>query len=349
MWRERGSRIGAFREPALSDEVIGSRDAQTTTPEAWREHEIVRRRVLTLAGILIIAALLASCGGGDKKLDLRLRLEAGKSYGTKMVADQIITQTLGGQTQIMTQSIGMAYTYDVQGVETDGTMRVKVTYDWVRVAQDGPMGSFSYDSAHAPATIPEAARAYTALVGQGFFLQLRPNGEIVDVQGVDQMLAHMLDAMGVPAGSERDELEASLRSQFGNEALKESFEKAALFYPDKPVAVGDSWSKDISLETGMPMVLATTWTLKARKDGVAVVETRSDVRRNPEAKPVEMAGMTIAYELSGEQSGSMELDEKTGWLLNGTMKQNLAGQISAMGMTWPMTVVSDIRFEPWGK
>lgn len=309
----------------------------------------MRRHILALVGILVIVALLASCGGGVKKLDLRLRLEAGKSYGAKMVADQTITQTLAGQTQTMSQTIGMAYTYHVQGVESDGTMRVKVTYDWVRVGQDGPMGSFSYDSANPPATIPDAALGYAALVGQGFSMQMRPNGEIVDVQGVDEMLSHMLDVMGVPAGSARDELEASLRSQFGSEALKESFEKAALFYPDKPMAIGESWSKDIALETGMPMVLATKWTLKARKDGVAVVETRSDIQRNPEAKPVEMAGLTITYELSGEQSGSMELDEKTGWLLRGALKQNLAGQISAMGMTWPMTIVSDIRFEPWGK
>ncbi len=309
----------------------------------------MRRHIVALVGILVIVALLASCGGGAKKLDLRLRLEAGKSYGAKMVADQTITQTLAGQTQTMSQTIGMAYTYHVQGVESDGTLRVKVTYDWVRVGQDGPMGSFSYDSANPPATIPDAALGYAALVGQGFSMQMRPNGEIVDVQGVDEMLSHMLDAMGVPAGSARDELEASLRSQFGSEALKESFEKAALFYPDKPVAIGESWSKDIALETGMPMVLATTWTLKARKDGVAVVETRSDIQRNPEAKPVEMAGLTITYELSGEQSGSMELDEKTGWLLRGALKQNLSGQISAMGMTWPMTVVSDIRFEPWEK
>jgi hypothetical protein len=31
------------------------------------------------------------------------------------------------------------------------------------------------------------------------------------------------------------------------------------------------------------------------------------------------------------------------------MKQNLSGQISAAGMTWPVTIVSDIGFEPWKK
>ncbi len=308
-----------------------------------------KKRIVILMCALVILALLASCGGGSKKLDLRLRLEAGKSYGAKMIADQILTQTLAGQTQTMTQTVGMAYTYDVQSVEPDGTMLVKATYDWVLYKQDGPLGKVSYDSANPPASVPQAALGYAALVGQGFTMRLKPTGEIVDVQGVDEMIAQMLDALGVPAGSARDELEASLRSQFGGEALKESFEKAGLFYPDKPVAVGDSWSKPIALESGVPMVLDTTWTLKARKNGVATVEARSNVQRNPGAKPLEMAGMTISYEMSGEQTGTMELDEKTGWPVSATMKQNLTGQISAMGMTWPMTIVSDIRFEPWKK
>lgn len=307
-----------------------------------------KKRILMFACVLVVLALLASCGGSNK-LDLRLRLEAGKSYGVKMIADQTITQTLTGQTQTMTQSVGMAYTYDVQSVESDGTMRIKVTYDWVLYKQDGPMGSFSYDSANPPAAVPEAALGYAALVGRGFTCRIKPNGEIADVQGVDELLAEMLDALGVAPGSQRDEMEASLRSQFGSEALKESFEKAALFYPDKPVAIGDSWSKTISVETGMPMALDTTWTLKARKNGVATVETRSDIQTNPEAEPLEIAGISIAYELSGEQSGTMEMDEKTGWLVSARMKQDLAGQISAMGMTWPMTIVSDIRFEPWKK
>ncbi len=308
-----------------------------------------KRHISILVCALVILALLASCGGGAKKLDLRLRLEAGQSYGAKMVADQTITQTLGGQTQTMTQTIGMAYTYDVQSVDADGTMQIKVTYDWILYKQDGPMGTVSYDSANPPATVPEAALGYAALVGRGFSMRLKPNGEIAEVQGVDEMLDQMLDALGVPPGSARDELAASMQSQFGDEAMKESFEKAALFYPDKPVGIGDSWSKVISVETGIPMVLDTTWTLKARKGGVATVETRSAIQRNPKAQPVEMAGTTFTYEMSGEQSGTMQLDEKTGWLLGGTLKQNMAGQISAMGMTWPITIVSDIRFEPWKK
>ncbi|MBC7260303.1 MAG: hypothetical protein H5T65_13800 [Chloroflexi bacterium] len=308
-----------------------------------------KKRILTFVGLLVIVALLVSCGGGSKKLDLKLRLEPGKSYSAKMIADQTITQTLMGQTQTITQSIGMAYTYQVQSVDPDGSMGVKITYDWVSYKQDSPMGKVSYDSANPPATVPQAAIGYAALVGRGFSAKMTPTGEISDIRGADQMVSEILEAMNLPAGSARDQVEALLRTQLSDEALKDSFEKAALFYPEKPVAVGDSWSGQIVLASGMPMILDTTWTLKARKNGVATVETRSDVRPNPGAKPMELAGMSISYELSGEQSGSMDLDEKTGWLLGGTLKQDVSGKISAMGTSWPITIVSNIRFEPWQK
>jgi len=308
-----------------------------------------KKRILTFVGLLVIVALLVSCGGGTKKLDLKLRLEPGKSYGAKMIADQTITQTLMGQTQTITQSIGMGYTYQVQSVDPDGSMWVKITYDWVSYKQDSPMGKVSYDSANPPATVPEAAIGYAALVGRGFSAKITPTGEMTDVRGADQMVAEILGAMNLPAGSARDQVEALLRTQLSDEALKDSFEKAALFYPDKPIAVGDSWSGQIALASGMPMILDTTWTLKARKNGVATVETRSDARPNPGAKPLELAGMSISYELSGVQSGSMDLDEKTGWLLGGTLKQDVSGKVSAMGTSWPITIVSNIRFEPWQK
>ncbi len=308
-----------------------------------------KKRILTFVGLLVIVALLVSCGGGSKKLDLKLRLEPGKSYGAKMIADQTITQTLMGQTQTITQSIGMGYTYQVQSVDPDGSMWVKITYDWVSYKQDSPMGKVSYDSANPPATVPQAAIGYAALVGRGFSAKITPTGEMTDVRGADQMVAEILGAMNLPAGSARDQVEALLRTQLSDEALKDSFEKAALFYPDKPVAVGDSWSGQIALASGMPMILDTTWTLKARKNGVATVETRSDARPNPGAKPLELAGMSISYELSGVQSGSMDLDEKTGWLLGGTLKQDVSGKVSAMGTSWPITIVSNIRFEPWQK
>ena len=310
----------------------------------------MKPRLFVAVILVLIAVMLFSCGsGGSKNLDLRLRLEQGKSYGMKMVADQTITQTIQGQTQDVKQTIGMAYTYDVKKVESDGSALVDVTYDWVLYSQDGPMGKSEYDSSNPPASIPDAAVGYAALLGQGFSMKITPLGEVADIQGIDALLSHVLDTLNVPAGSARDAIQDSLESQFGEEAMKESFEKATAIYPEKPVALGDSWSKKLVLAMGMPMIVDSTWTLKSRKDGVALVDVKSTIVPNPDAKPMEISGMTIAYEVSGDQSGTLELDEATGWPLRSNMKQSLSGQISAADMTWPIAIVSDIRFEPWKK
>lgn len=310
----------------------------------------MKRWFQAIAAAALIAALLASCGGGgDGKLDLRLRLEQGKTYGTKMVAEQTITQTIQGQTMDVKQTIGMAYTYAVKKVESDGTALVDVTYTWIGYKQDGPMGNVEYDSSNPPATIPDAAIGYAALLGQGFSMKMTPLGEVADMEGIDDLLERILDVLNVPAGSARDAILESLETQFGEQAMKESFEKASAIYPNKPVAVGDSWSKKVALAMGMPMILDNTWTLKSRKDGVAFVDVTSTIQPNPDAAPMEVSGMTISYELSGEQSGTLEVVEATGWLAAAHMTQNVSGQISAAGMTWPLTIVSDIRFEPWEK
>ena len=308
------------------------------------------KRILLIVGILaLVAGMLFSCGGGSKKLDLRLRLGQGKSYSTKMVADQTITQTIQGQTQEIKQTIGMAYTYDVKKVESDGSAQVDIAYDWILYSQDGPMGKSEYDSSNPPATLPDAALGYAALLGKGFSMTVTPLGEVTGVQGIDALLWGILDTLNVPAGSTRDALLENLQAQFGEEAMKESFEKATAIYPEKPVAVGDSWSKKLVLAMGMPMIVDNTWTLKSRKDGVAFVDVKSTIAPNPDAKPMEISGMTVSYEVSGDQNGTLELDEATGWPLRSNMTQNLSGQISAAGMTWPITIVSDIRFEPWKK
>jgi hypothetical protein len=306
----------------------------------------------TAANVALAAALLASCGGGggdSDKLDLKLRLQQGQSYGTKMVAEQTITQTIQGQTMDVKQTIGMAYTYAVTKVESDGSALVDVSYDWVRYAQDGPMGTMEYDSSNPPANTPEEALVYAALLGRRFSMTMTPLGEVAEVRGIDEMLSHILLWLNVPEGSERDALLEGLESQFGEQAMRESFEKASTIYPGKPVTVGDLWSKKVALATGMPMILDNTWTLQSRKDGVAFIDVKTKVSPNPDAKPLEYGGMTVTYDLSGEQSGTLEVDEASGWVLRSSIKQNISGQISAMGMTWPLTIVSDIRFEPWKK
>ena len=75
---------------------------------------LCKKNLATVWAALVTLAVGTSCGrqGGGEKIDLRFRLQEGRSYKLQMVADQRIAQTIQGQKQQMTQTLGVAFTSD---------------------------------------------------------------------------------------------------------------------------------------------------------------------------------------------------------------------------------------------
>lgn len=310
-------------------------------------------RQKTRAAILaVIFAASAVSAPAQDKVQLRLQLKKGQSYQQEMVTDQKISQTIQGRLLDMRQTIGMGFTYDVKDVRADGTAVVKVAYHSALLKQKGPMGTIQYDSKNPPETVPAMAQGFAALVGQGFTMELTPEGTVTKVEGVDEMLAHIMKSIKAPDESIRATMEKKMKEQFGDEALKEIMEKMMAIYPDKPVGVGDSWRRKIVISKGFAMTIDNTWTLKSRRDGIAVVEVNSTVKPNANAKPLDMGTLRLQYDIGGKQQGEMKIDEATGWVIQAKMTQNLSGKVRAQGlggvsddMTWPISIESDISFK----
>lgn len=312
------------------------------------------KRVYGVLMAILTICFVTSCIKDKEKIQLRLCLQAGESYNLRMVAEQKISQTIQEQTQDILQTIGTGYTFDVEDVDFDGSITVKVTYHSILFKQDGPMGKFEYDSSDPPAEIPPMAMGFNALVGQSFTMIISPEGNVKDIYGVDEMLSNMIEQLDLPDFPMMDDLMKNLKGQFGDEALKENMEKMMAVFPDSPVGIGDRWTKRLVLSRGFPMILDNTWTLKARKDGLAIIEVRSVVEPNEEAPPIDMGIMKINYKLSGEQKGTMEIQEITGWPVQGELTQKFSGQVEMEGatqlgasMSWPVSIESVIRFEPF--
>ena len=325
------------------------------------------RSLLAVLAIVFVVATFSSCGRGPAgegpkatgpgtadpadKIELRLRLEPGKAYMLRMTAAQKITQTVQGSKQEMPQTLGLGFKYDVQEVGDDGTAVIQVSYDSVQYHVEGPMGKIDYDSSNPPPAdeIHPMAQGFAALVGEGFRMDLTPQGRATRVEGADQLLDRLADRIDVPSEALRTTLKQQMEKQFGDQALKEMIEQMMGIYPDHPVGVGDSWSKKMVVTVGMPTVVNNTWTLKSRQDGVAFIDVQSTVEPNPDAGALEMGPAKVKHQLSGTQNGSIEMDEATGWVLRSTVKQQLSGELSVEGgpqaVTVPMSLESEIRLE----
>ena len=187
-----------------------------------------------------------------------------------------------------TQTLGFGYNFRVDEVDDDEIASVTVTFDSVLFKQDSPAGKIEYDSSNPPPVVSPTAAGFAALVGQNFSMKISPNGQVSGVVGVEAMLKNMIENLDLPGGPEKDALEKSMTQQFGDQAITETMENLTAIYPDKRVAVGDSWTKRVVISNVFPMILDNTFTLRAIRDGVAFIDFLSTMEPNPSATPIEV-------------------------------------------------------------
>jgi len=289
--------------------------------------------------LMVVAAFAPRGFSADPSdtLELRLRLKAGDTRHVTTTVEQHIDQTVGRNHQATEQTFGVGYAMSVEGVDANGNMKVATKYESVRLRQKGPAGALEYDSANPPKQVPQGARSFAALVGLGFTATITPTGKVTAVEGLDAMFAELLRKLELPDGPSKAAVQKVLADQFGEQAMKEHLENMFTLYPDAPVAVGESWRRRVVVTKGFPVVIDGTYTLKDRSDGTAHVEVKATLSPNEAAGPVELGTGRMSYELKGEQSGTAEVDEATGWTRSITTTQLVSGTLRFQGSGTPET------------
>lgn len=305
--------------------------------------------------LLLLLALLSSCAPAvpTEKVSLQYRLQKGQTYFLRMNTEQKITQVLMGQEITVNQTMGLDARYDIRDVDAQGNMTAQVTIDAVRYRMESPMGRVEYDS-QKPAAADPTAQVFSALVGAGYTVKMSPTGELLEVSGLEEMLEGILGRLDA-LGTSGEQLMQTLRQWFDEKSLAQETGLNTTIYPDYPVAVGESWSKEVS-GGGMGIValeINNTWTLRSCQSGVCTIEIRSTAQSATGAAPVEMMGIQVSYDISGDQSGTIQVDEATGWIVHADLKQHFEGKVAVKGggqgipsgMNWPITIESVITVD----
>ena len=303
----------------------------------------MRKSVPAVALCLVAAVVMAANALGQEAVLLRLNLRAGSQRLLRMTSDQTMTQTnpTTNAKQTVRQKTETEFLYEVTGVDAAGNATIKATFKSIRFWQQNPMGTTEYDSAKPAETLAPMAKPMAALVGMSFQMTMTPQGRVTGVQGMGALIKKMVDAMELPEGANADAFRKAVEGQFSDQSMMEMMEKSMFVYSDKPVALGDSWQATALIKSVMPMVIENTLTLKDRKKGIAFLAVRSSVKPNPEGPPVVMGGMKIRYSISGEQTGTQEVDEATGWAIRSKVTHKLTGAMiieSEAGAGAPMTI-----------
>ncbi len=200
------------------------------------------RRILLLAALPALAPLLVE----DDPVLLRWNLKAGEVLRYRLTMAQELTTSLPPDAGIENE-LAMVLRQEVREVAADGTGSIDFGYEAVRM-QVGGDEPRSYDSTRTG----EDAKANDVLLGEMFApllevkltMKLEPTGRVSGFEGIDAVLEQMLSAQEAkPATAEM------LKGMFREEELRRMMEMNV--FPEKALAKGDSWQREMDLELPM--------------------------------------------------------------------------------------------------
>jgi hypothetical protein len=296
-------------------------------------------KISVVAAAVIVAWLIVPTEAGQK-IQYRLNLRKGQSYYVRVISDSNVAQEMAGQKSVVEATAGFGYRFDVKEVDQKGNGWVDCTFDWIKLRQKAPTMEVGYDSSDKVSPVPPGAQGVAVFLGVGFSAKITPQGQVEELKGMEQLRKNI--ETQIPEGPERKQMLEAFEKQQLAESIKELCLSPMAVYPDKPVGIGDTWSRTISFKT-QPLIFDNKWTLKERKAGSAIIEAATTVKSNPEG--LQDAAVKMKLDISGKGVGQIEIKESTGQIIRSKMTQDLSGQMQAGAMAISMKTHGVTTFE----
>jgi hypothetical protein len=277
------------------------------------------------------------------KIDLKLNLKKGDAYVYDMNIASTINQTISGEESVGNQTMRFVMTLTIEDVDNAGNLNHAVAYSRVATSMETGRQSMKFDSADAGA-LPRGMEGVNALVGASFKCVCTPKGALLELEGLDALLDKVVDAtLAANPNMPKEELREQMRSQFGESAMKEMLGPIFTTLPEKPVGIGDTWTRKITAVNLYNLTVETEFKAVDRVDGVMYVSAKSALSSGgPDDKGVTVGRVTTKFNGSGSQEGTADLNEATGMAIKSTMKQRLSGILTVSGPDGEMEIPTKI-------
>lgn len=273
---------------------------------------------------ILVATTITFASCNNKEIELKLNLEKGKTYTQTTNAEMSIKQTINGMPVDMSTTINGSITHEVKDIQ-NSVYNIILKYNDLKMGMKTPFGSMEMDSKDKnPNNI--MAQFLSNFIGQPIYLKLNNIGKIEEISGVDSIYSKIFSVFKnkIPE-VEITKIVNQLKQNFGEESLKYNLELYYSIYPKNKVKKNDTWTSKVVLNSSMKMIVNSTYTLTEISRDYVVIKGKSDMVSDKN-ETFNLNRMQIIYDMKGTMDSEYKLDLKTGWIIDGTIKQNLKGE-----------------------
>lgn len=272
--------------------------------------------------LILVAAVLAVAFTFSKE-KFALNLTKGETYQQNMVSEMTIKQQIQGQTMNIDMTVIADMGYLVKEVANQ-TFTMDVTYNKMAMKMNLPTGAMEYSS-DKKVEGDLMSTILSNMVNKPFTIKMSQNGKVQEVTNIEKLFESAFSDLPSISEMQKQQIMAQVMQSYGGDAIKGNLEMATALFPETPVSQGDSWDVTTKVESGMTMIVKTTYTLSEvgadyyLLNGVSTIETLKD-----EVK--ENMGMPMQYNLSGTMNATLKLNKSTGWVMDATIDQVISGE-----------------------
>lgn len=287
-----------------------------------------------LIPFLMLMVYLPSCKTASEAVSLKLQMPAGNTYEYTMVMDMDMNQEVMGQKVEMENKMTFGYIYEVLKDSANwkviratlGRMRmdIKTMGTSVTIDTDNP--------ADSSGPMGQAFQVFGRMKDKQYIFTINDKGEVGSISGLKEIRDAMLE--GFPSD---EKLEKQVEGIIDEESFRQNIEQSFKIFPDKDVAVGESWTKTMSIKNqGMTMKTENTYTLESVKDGKAIISVKQKLSSDQ--------GTTngMPFTMNGTGDGTYSYEQSTGIVMAGDVKMNMNMEMEMQGQKIPMKVNMDM-------
>ncbi len=261
--------------------------------------------MLLMRSYFIRLIVLFFCTGLWSQHALHYTLKKGDTYVIEQNAQQLITQQIEGVTHELENTIKGKMEFKVAEVKNDLYEIDMVFLNLGMRMNSNLQGELMSVDASKVVEGDAQSRIFNSLLNIPVRLILAKSGDVLSVQGGDSLISKMTNASGITDEVSKNALAASLRNEFGSEALSNSFEQMTYIYPDDEDTLPSSWENEYSGKLSAKNI----WTLEKSTTAENHIKGQADIE-------MEIEDSSTSMSLSGKQETTITADSKTGFILD---------------------------------
>jgi len=271
----------------------------------------------TIIGILVLTFAQA------QGTELALRLQKGKAYKQVSNSTVIIDQDINGEKVNLEMMVKSSLSFMVKSIRGN-SYNMEVVYESLGLDMKLPQVSMSFDSEKNDEQ-DIFSTILSEMKNRPFKVKMSKQGKIEEVEEMESIFEAAFQKFSQLPEAKLAQMKGQLIKAFGEESFVGNSQMITAIFPQNAVALGDTWSIDTDFKSGMSARVSSSYTLEKVTRKEIFISGNSKIVSTDKDTYFESNGVSLKYDLTGTMGSEIKIDKSTGWVIEATIGQDIAG------------------------